>query len=51
MTVQEVREIREKKSVEWINLSPEKRNAEIKNGAKQIQRRIEEMKIKAIHSR
>ena len=44
MTVQEVRKIREKKSVEWINVTAEKRNEEIKNGAKEIQRRIEEMK-------
>jgi len=48
MTVAEVREIREKKSVEWANLSLEQRNSEIKKGAKQIQKRIEEMRKKAL---
>ena len=48
MTVQEVREIREKKSVEWANFSLEQRNAEIKNGAKQLQMKIEEMKKNAV---
>ena len=47
MTVAEVREIREKKSVEWANLSTEQRNAEVKKGAEQIQKRIEEMRKKA----
>ena len=47
MTVAEVREIREKKSIEWANLSLEQRNSEIKKGAKQIQMRIEEIKKKA----
>ena len=50
MTVKEIREIREKKSVEWVNLSSERRNAEIKNGAKQIQKKIEEIKLRAVHS-
>ena len=48
MTVQEVREIREKKSVEWANLSLEKRNSEIKKGAKQIQMKIEDIRKKAV---
>jgi len=48
MTVHEVREIREKKSVEWANLSLEKRNAEIKKGATQIQMKIEEIKKMAV---
>ena len=47
MTVAEVREIREKKSVEWANLSLEQRNSEIKKGAKQIQMRVEAMRKKA----
>jgi len=46
MTVAEVREIREKKSVEWANLSLEQRNLEIKKGAKQMQMRIEDMRKK-----
>jgi len=48
MTVTEVREIREKKSIEWANLSLEQRNSEIKKGAKQLQMRIEEMRKKAL---
>ena len=44
MTVQEVRKIREKKSVEWISLSLKQRNVEIKNGAEQIQKKIEAIK-------
>jgi len=44
MTMAEVREIREKKSVEWANLSLEQRNLEIKKGAKQMQMRIEEVR-------
>ena len=47
MTVAEVREIREKKSIKWANLSLEKRNAEIKKGAQEIQSKIEELKKKA----
>ena len=47
MTVHEVREIREKKSVEWANYSSEQRNTEVKKGAKQIQMKIEEIKKKA----
>jgi len=50
MTVQEVREIREKKSVEWANLSLEQRNAEVKKGAKQLQMRIEKVKKKAVRT-
>ncbi len=50
MTVVEVREIREKKSIEWINLSREQRNQEIKKGAKQLQARIDEMKKNTLHS-
>ena len=50
MTVVEIREIREKKSIEWINLSREQRNQEIKKGAKQLQARIEEMKKDALYS-
>ena len=46
MTVQEIRQIREKKSVEWADLSLEQRNAEIKTGAKQMQMKIEEIKKK-----
>jgi len=46
MTVAEVREIREKKSIEWANLSLEQRNLEIKKGAKQMQMRIEEKRKK-----
>ena len=46
MTVAEVRAIREKKSVEWANLSLEQRNTEVKKGAKQIQMKIEEIKKK-----
>jgi len=41
MTVVEVREIREKKSIEWASLSLEELNAEIKKGADQVQRLIE----------
>ncbi len=41
MTVTEIREIREKKSIEWVNLSLEQRNLEIKKGAKEIQIKIE----------
>jgi len=44
MTVAEVREIREKKSIEWANLSLEELNSEIKKGADQIQRLIEEIR-------
>ena len=44
MTVAEVREIREKKSIEWANLSLEELNSEIKKGADQIQRQIEEIR-------
>ena len=44
MTVAEVREIREKKSIEWANLSLEELNAEIKKGADQFQRSIEEIR-------
>ncbi|MDR1060606.1 MAG: hypothetical protein LBL83_05210 [Clostridiales bacterium] len=44
MTVQEVREIREKKSVEWANLSLEQLNTEVKKGAKQAQMKIEEIR-------
>ena len=50
MTVAEVREIREKKSIEWANLSLEQRNAEIKNGAKQIQMKIEEIRKKTVRA-
>ena len=50
MTVKEIREIREKKSIEWVNLSSERRNSEIKSGAKQIQTKIEEIKLKAVRS-
>ena len=50
MTVQEVREIREKKSVEWANFSLEQRNAEVKKGAKQIQMKIEEIRKKAVRA-
>jgi hypothetical protein len=46
MTVVEVREIREKKSLEWINLSSEQRSMEIKKGAKQLQQQIVGLKIK-----
>jgi hypothetical protein len=46
MTVTEVREIREKKSLEWINLSPEQRNLIIKKGAKQLQQQIDGLKKK-----
>jgi acyl-CoA reductase-like NAD-dependent aldehyde dehydrogenase len=46
MTVAEVREIREKKSLEWVNLSPEQRNTIIKKGAKQLQKQIEGLKKK-----
>ena len=45
MTVQEIRRIREKKSIEWANLSLEQRNEEIKNGAKQLLSKIEEIKL------
>ena len=48
MTVQEIRNIREKKSVEWVDLSLEKRNAEIKNGAKQLLSKIEEIKLRKV---
>ena len=48
MTVTEVREIRGKKSIQWANLSLEQRNSEIKKGAQQIQKRIEEIRKKAI---
>ena len=44
MTVAEVREIRERKSIEWANLSLEQRNSEIKKSAEQMQKRIEEMR-------
>ena len=44
MTVQEIRKIREKKSVEWADLSLEQRNTEIKNGAKQLLLKIEKIK-------
>jgi rRNA maturation endonuclease Nob1 len=43
----EVREIREKKSVEWAALSLEQRNLEVKKGAKQMQMRVEEIRKKA----
>jgi hypothetical protein len=45
VTVQEIRKIREKKSVEWFSLSLEQRNEEIKNGARQLQLKIEKIKI------
>jgi len=45
MTVQEVRSIREKKSAEWACLSPEQRDTKIKNGAKQMQVRIEKIRL------
>ena len=45
MTVQEIRKIREKKSVEWVDLSLEQRNTEIKNGAKQLLSKIEKLKL------
>jgi len=48
MTVAEVREIREKKSIEWVDLSLEQRNAKIKDGAKQIQIKIEEIRKKRL---
>jgi hypothetical protein len=51
MTVQEVREIREKKSVEWAGLSLAQRNAEVKKGAKEIQMAIDEKKEKAARTR
>ena len=51
MTVTEVREIREKKSIEWANLPLEQRNSEIKKGAKQIQMRIEEIRKKALNTK
>lgn len=44
MTVQEIRDIREKKSLEWVNMSLEQRNEEIKNGASHILFKIEEIK-------
>ncbi|MCL2049705.1 MAG: hypothetical protein FWG87_13380 [Defluviitaleaceae bacterium] len=44
MTVPEVRAIREKKSIEWVGLSLEQRNSEIKKGAEQMQARIEEIR-------
>ena len=44
MTVAEVREIREKKSIEWANLSLEEVNSEIKKGADQVQRLIEKIR-------
>ena len=50
MTVAEVREIREKKSIEWANLSLEQRNLEIRKGAKQIQTRIEEIRKKVLRT-
>jgi len=46
MTLAEVRKIREKKSIEWANLSLEELNSEIKKGADQIQRLIEEIRKK-----
>ena len=51
MTVQEIREIREKKSLEWLNLSLEQRNAEIKHGALQIQLKLEEIKQNKIKNK
>jgi hypothetical protein len=50
MTAAEVRAIRERKSVEWANLSLEQRNSEVKKGALQLQTRIEEIKKKAIRT-
>ena len=44
MTVAEVREIREKKSMAWAGLSLEQRNSEIKKGAQQMQARIDEIR-------
>ena len=44
MTVAEVREIREKKSLEWCGLSLEQRDSEVKKGAEQMQTRIEEIR-------
>ena len=44
MTVAEAREIREKKSIEWSNLTLEELNAEIKKGADQVQKLIEEIR-------
>ena len=49
MTVTEVREIREKKSLEWVDLTLEQRNFEIKKGVRQIQRRIDELRKKGSH--
>jgi hypothetical protein len=45
LTVQEIRRIREKKSVEWVDLSLEQRNVEVKNGAKQLLLKIEQIKL------
>ncbi|MCL2500665.1 MAG: hypothetical protein FWE90_10075 [Defluviitaleaceae bacterium] len=45
MIIQEIRKIREEKSVEWAYMSLEQRNNEIKNGAKQILSKIEEIKF------
>ena len=45
MTVQELRKIRENKSVEWADLSLEQRNVEIKKGAKQFLSKIEKIKL------
>jgi hypothetical protein len=50
MTVAEIREIREKKSIEWANLSLEQRNSEIKKGAKQMQERIEEIRKEVLRA-
>ena len=50
MTVAEIREIREKKSVAWVGLSLEQRDLEIKKGAKQMQMRIEETRKRTAFS-
>ena len=41
----EIRKIREKKSVEWVDLSLEQRNIKIKDGAKQLLSKIEKIKL------
>jgi len=44
LTVQEVREIRERKSLEWAGLTLEQLNAEINKGANQLLAKIEKKK-------